>query len=229
MTNVKKAPDWEQIELEYRAGIKSVRQLGLEFDVSETAIRKRAKRDDWPRDLNAKIQAKADDLVRKEQVRTEVRSTSEYKATEKETIDANAELVASIRISHRKDINRSRRMVMDLFSELEHMIGVDQANLLQELGELMYQPNDKGVDKLNDLYMKIIQLPSRVKSIKDLSDALKTLIGLEREAHGLNQVQEKTEDALTALLNSIAQNNGSGFNPVAEDPDYGADEDDICK
>jgi len=116
---------------------------------------------------------------------------------------------------------------MDLFSEHEHMIGVDQANLLQELGELMYKPNDKGVDKLNDLYMKIIQLPNRVKSIKDLSDALKTLIGLEREAHGLNQVQEKTEDALTALLNNIAQSNGSGFNPVAEDPDYGTDKDDI--
>ena len=220
MTNVKKAPDWEQIELEYRAGIKSVRQLGLEFDVSETAIRKRAKRDDWPRDLNAKIQAKADDLVRKEQVRTEVRSTPEYKATEKETIDANAELVASIRISHRKDINRSRRMVMDLFSELEHMIGVDQANLLQELGELMYKPNDKGVDKLNDLYMKIISMPGRVKSMKDLSDTLKTLIALERQAFGLDDENNKPVDALTALLERVSTGNSSAFKPIADDPEY---------
>lgn len=225
MTNVKKAPDWEKIELEYRAGVKSIRQVALEFDVSDAAIRKRAKRDDWTRDLNAKIQAKADDLVRKEQVRNEVRASPEYKATEKETIDANANLVASIRISHRKDIERSRRMVMDLFSELEHMIGIDQALLLQELGDMMYKPNEKGVDKLNDLYMKIIQLPNRVKSIKDLSDALKTLIGLEREAHGLNKEEAKGEDALTALLNSIAQSNGSAFNPVADDLDYQKEDD----
>lgn len=224
MTNVKKAPDWEKIELEYRAGVKSIRQVALEFDVSDAAIRKRAKRDDWARDLNAKIHAKADELVRKEQVRREVRNTPEFKATEKETIDANAELVASIRISHRKDIERSRRMVMDLFSELEHMIGIDQANLLQELGELMYKPNDKGVDKLNDLYMKIIQLPNRVNSIKGLSDALKTLIGLEREAHGLNKEEATKEDALTALLNSIAQSNGSAFTPVADDLDYQKEE-----
>lgn len=228
MTNVKKAPDWEKIELEYRAGVKSIRQVALEFDVSDAAIRKRAKRDEWTRDLNAKIQAKADDLVRKEQVRNEVRASSEYKATEKETIDVNANLIASIRISHRKDIERSRRMVMDLFSELEHMIGIDQANLLQELGDMMYKPNDKGIDKLNDLYMKIIQLPNRVKSIKDLSDALKTLIGLEREAHGLNKEEAKSEDALTALLNSIAQSNGSAFNPVADDLDY-QQEDDVRK
>ena len=224
MTNVKKAPDWEKIELEYRAGVKSIRQVALEFDVSDAAIRKRAKRDDWARDLNAKIHAKADELVRKEQVRREVRNTPEFKATEKETIDANAELVASIRISHRKDIERSRRMVMDLFSELEHMIGIDQANLLQELGDLMYKPNEKGVDKLNDLYMKIIQLPNRVNSIKGLSDALKTLIGLEREAHGLNKEEATKEDALTALLNSIAQSNGSAFTPVANDLDYQKEE-----
>ncbi len=34
--------------------------------LGEGAIRKRAKRDDWSRDLNAVIQQKADDLVRKQ-------------------------------------------------------------------------------------------------------------------------------------------------------------------
>lgn len=69
-----KDPDWERIELDYRAGIKSLRQIAGEHGVSEGAIRKRAKRDDWTRDLNAKIQSKADELVRKESVRTLVRT-----------------------------------------------------------------------------------------------------------------------------------------------------------
>ncbi|MDI5448940.1 hypothetical protein MJL27_27140, partial [Salmonella enterica subsp. enterica serovar Anatum] len=46
-----------------------------------------------------------------------------------------------------------------------------------------YHPtDDKGRDRLNETYQKVISLPSRVKSLKDLSDSLKTLIGLEREA-----------------------------------------------
>ena len=100
------------------------------------------------------------------------------------------------------------------------MVGTDQAQLLQELGELMYKPNDKGIDKLNDIYMKIIQLPNRVKAFKDLSDALKTLVGLESEAFGLNQDNEKKEDAFTTMLNRIAQANNSSLIPVADDLEY---------
>mgnify|MGYP001581759619 CR=1 FL=1 len=47
----KQAPQWERIELDYRAGIKSLRQIAAEQGISEGAIRKRAKRDDWSRDL----------------------------------------------------------------------------------------------------------------------------------------------------------------------------------
>jgi len=45
----KQAPQWECIELNYRAGIKSLRQIAGEQGISEGAIRKRAKRDDWSR------------------------------------------------------------------------------------------------------------------------------------------------------------------------------------
>ena len=106
----KKVIDWEKIELDYRSGVKSLREIASEQGVSDTAIRKRAKRDDWVRDLSAKIKAKADDLVRKEQVRSEVRTQNTI--SEKETIDANANLVASVRLAHRKDIQRSRSIAM---------------------------------------------------------------------------------------------------------------------
>ena len=47
-----KAVDWERIELDYRAGIKTLRQIAGENGITEGAIRKRAKRDDWDRDLS---------------------------------------------------------------------------------------------------------------------------------------------------------------------------------
>ena len=218
MTDEKQAPDWDQIELDYRAGVKSLRQIASEQNVSEGAIRKRSKRDEWSRDLSKKIQDKADDLVRKETVRSEVRTKTTI--SEKDTIDANANVVASIRITHRKDISRARSISMKLFDELELMVGAENVNLLQQLGELLYSPDDKGMDKLNDLYMKIISLPNRVKAIKELSDTMKTLVALERQAYGLDDENNKPIDSLTSLLERIATGNSSALKPVADDPEY---------
>lgn len=218
MTDEKQAPDWDQIELDYRAGVKSLRQIASEQNVSEGAIRKRSKRDDWSRDLSKKIQAKADDLVRKETVRSEVRTKTTI--SEKDTIDANGQKQASIRITHRKDIYRARSISMKLFDELELMVGAENVNLLQQLGELLYSPDDKGIDKLNDLYMKVINLPNRVKAIKELSDTMKTLVALERQAYGLEEKENTTVDSLTSLLGRISQGNSSAFQPIQEDKDY---------
>ena len=218
MAAEKKVIDWEKIELDYRSGVKSLREIATDHEISEGAIRKRAKRDDWVRDLSEKIKAKAEDLVRKEQVRSEVRTQNTI--SEKETIDANANLVASVRLSQRKDIQRSRKIAMSLFDELEMMVGQENVKLLEMLGELMWSPDDKCNDKVNDLYMKIISMPGRVKSMKDLSDTLKTLIALERQAFGLDDENNKPVDALTALLERVSTGNSSAFKPIADDPEY---------
>ncbi|MEG6544805.1 hypothetical protein [Acinetobacter bereziniae] len=215
----KKVIDWEKIELDYRAGIKSLRQIAGEHDIAESGIRRRAKQYEWVRDLSEKIKAKADDIVRKESVRSNVRTKTTI--SEKETIDANANEVASVRLAHRKDIQRSRRIAMSLFDELEQMVGEDHVDLLIRLGDLMWCPDDKGKDTLNDIYQKVISMPGRVKSMKDLSDTLKTLVGLERQAFGLDDENNKPADALTSLLERISTGNSSAFKPIADDPEYG--------
>ena len=219
-----KVPNWEQIELDYRAGIKTLRQIAADHGITDGAVRKRAKRDDWSRDLSKKIKAKSEELVRKELVRSEVRT--EKRISEKQTIDANAHLTASVHLAQRKDIQRSRSIAMRLFDELEHAVGVENAANLEHLGELLRNEDDKGRDALNDIYAKIISLPGRVKAMKDLSDTLKTLVGLEREAFGLNEKQESAADALTAVLDQITKNNSSAFSPIAVDPEHNDDDTD---
>ena len=59
MSEKKTAPDWERIEIEYRAGVQSIRQIAQAFGVSDGAIRKRAKTQEWTRDLNGKNQGKS--------------------------------------------------------------------------------------------------------------------------------------------------------------------------
>lgn len=78
-----------------------------------------------------KIKAKADDIVRKESVRSSVRTKTTI--SEKDTIDANANEVASVRLAHRKDIQRSRKIAMSLFDELEMMVGQENVKLLEML------------------------------------------------------------------------------------------------
>jgi predicted DNA-binding protein YlxM (UPF0122 family) len=174
-------PDWEAIEAAYRAGVLSLREIAAQHGISEGAIRKRAKRDDWSRDLTGKIKERADHLVRKAEVRTQVRT--ENVLSERVLIEANAEVIATIRMAHRGDIRHARQLTNALFDELSAECG--DVDALRKLGELMLDPDENGRDRLNEIYQQIISLPERVKSMKHLSDTLKTLIGLEREAYSI--------------------------------------------
>jgi hypothetical protein len=179
----KRAPvDWEAIEGAYRAGVLSTREIAGQHGVSHTAINKRAKADGWDRDLSAKIQAKAEALVSRREVSKEV--SSQKAATEREIIEANAERIAQVRGEHRADIQRVRSLGLALLAELEGQ--TSSRELLDQLGELLRAPDDTGLDRLNDLYRKVISTPSRVDSAKKVAETLKHAIGMEREAYGLD-------------------------------------------
>lgn len=197
-----KRPDWEAIESAYRAGVMSLREIASQHGISEGAIRKRAKKDDWSRDLNAKIKSRAEDLVRKEEVRKQVRS--ETVLSERVLIEATAEVIASVRMEHRGDIRRARELTNNLFDELSAECA--DVSALRKLGELMLSPDDNGRDKLNEIYNSIISLPERVKSVKALSETLKNLVGLERQAYGLDDVQpNKTASQLSELMDDLSK------------------------
>lgn len=180
------AIDWERIELDYRAGIKTLRQIADEHGLTHGAINKRAKRDAWERDLTQKIAAKAEALVSKALVSKEV--SSEAKAAERDVVEANAQAVADIRLGHRRDIQRARQLTISLLAELELQVGPESVALLADLGEMMRNPDEKGQDRLNEAYQKIITLPGRVKTMKDLGDTLKGLVAMEREAFNIPSV-----------------------------------------
>lgn len=197
----KAAPDWERIEACYRTGTMSAREIASNHGITEGAIRKRAKKDGWSRDLTEKVRAKADELVRTETVRTEVRAET---PTERQTVEVEAQVQARIRLSHRRDISRFRELCLGLLVELE--AETSHLELFEQLGEMLRSEDDKGQDKRNDLYMKVISSAGRIDSMKKLSETLKTLVALEREAYGLAQEQkEEGAGTLAALLGQLAR------------------------
>jgi len=196
----KPAPDWERIEADYRAGLLSVREIAASQGISHTAIQKRAKAEGWERDLGAKIKAKAEALVAKREVAKTV--ATEAAATERIIVEANAEVIAGVRMAHRTDIARARRLAMSLLDELEVETG--SLDLFTELGELLRSEDDKGQDKRNDVYRKVISSAGRIDGMKKLAETLKVLIGLEREAYGIAENERPQSDNKTELLKEIA-------------------------
>lgn len=96
--------------------VMSLREIASQHGISEDAIRKRAKRDDWSCDLNTKVKEYADDLVRKADVRKQVRS--EVTLNERVLIEATAEVITNVRMEHRSYIKRARQITNALFDEL---------------------------------------------------------------------------------------------------------------
>lgn len=179
-------PNWDQIETDYRAGIKPLRQIAEEHHISHTAINKHAKRDGWVRDLSVKIKLRAEQLVSKAAVSKEV--SKERLVTESQIVEANAVMQKDIILNHRKDIQRYRTLCSKLLDEIE--ITSDNRDLFNKLGELLDESglDEKGkykADKLNETYHKVISMTSRIGGMKQLAETLKILIGLERQAFGI--------------------------------------------
>lgn len=207
--------DWELIERDFRAGILSIREIAASQGITHAAISKRAKRDGWERDLNAKIQSKADALVSKREVSNRV--TTERLATDRMIVEGNAERIADVRMGHRTDISRGRRLALAMLAELEHETG--DVALFGELGEMLRAEDDKGQDKRNDIYRKVISSAGRIDSMKKLADTLKVLIGLEREAYG---IKDENATPISALGDLLRQVSGTGL-PIVRDAEDSAE------
>lgn len=200
-------PDWERIEQLYRAGLLSVREIAASCGISHTAIQKKAKACSWARDLRAKITAKADSLVAKAEVATQV--ATEALATERGIVDANAKVIADIRMAHRTDIGRSRRLANKLLEELEG-ITEEQGTLKELIAQLKDADEGAEMSDVLALASKMSSLPSRTKTMKELGETLKNLIALERQAYDLGNAGEgddQVEKSLTVNFVKPAHGN----------------------
>lgn len=213
----RKQVDWEGVERDYSAGLLSLRELADKHGTKESSIRYKANQKDWTRDLSKKIEQKTNEKLRKTELRTELRS--EKAISEKEIIEVNAQAIVNIKLAHRGDIRKSKRIVNALFDELE--LTTDNRELFEELGEILRQESESGHDKLNDIYKKCISMSQRIDGVKKLTDALKTMIGLEREAYDITAAPTATDNAMSSFVKSLQ---GSSVQVVAQCNDDDDDE-----
>lgn len=194
------------LEADWKAGLKSALQMAADYElltgdsVSHTAINKYFKKQGIPRDKAARIQAKIREMVSVAEVSKQGLSEEE-KAADEAIVEAAAQKGTEIILSHQKEITRYRNLAQKLLAEIE--CTTDNQELFNNLGECLRSENERGVDKMNEAYKKVIDLPGRVDSFKKLAEILKVLIGLERQAFGM------------------ADNPDGGKNPEPQEPKGG--------
>lgn len=191
----KQPVDWELIEKDYRAGLKSLRTIAEERGVTEGAVRKRAKRDQWTRDLEKKIQERAKEKVRKAAVRKE--GTQLKPETERETVDQYSDVVASVDMIQREDLKLGIDNTRGQMQELAALSDPSFRDSLVWLGEQYDEsgPTANGgwkVDKANELYRYIISLAGRVKLGKDIAGAYGIYAPFQRKVFGLDAEKKST-------------------------------------
>lgn len=178
------APDWERIEFDYRAGVLTLREIADANKISHGAINKRAKRDGWLRDLSAKIKAKAEALVSKALVSSEV--SKARLDTERQTIDANAQVIADIHMRQRGGL---RNLMSERVAMLEELTK-QRADLipLERVTEILAELEDKPADatELRKVFARAVGLGGRVGILKALAEIDAKLVPLERQAWNMD-------------------------------------------
>ncbi len=193
-------PDWTTIERQYRAGILSVREIARrDGNISEAGIRRRVKREGWTPDLEHAARERAKDMLRRNQVRDEQRADP---AEQEAAIEEAATEVATVVRIHRRDIRRGRQITNALFEQLAEVVvdrgGFDdlidreitarrQHAINASSNGTLTAAEAQRLDAEERRLRKAISLPAHATVVRDLSQALRNLIGVEREAYGLSK------------------------------------------
>ncbi len=192
MTEKRQRVDWDALKPHYCAGVRPLRDIGEEFGCSDAAIIKHAKKEGWTRNLAAKVQEKADAKVAAALVAQERAESPAAKLTEAVRVEVESEVQARIRLSHRRDVSRMRSLVMNLLEELEIQTKSPETyETLCELVSAAPDPDDKAgrarAERMQQAFDRALSLSGRTKTVRDLTESVKSLIALERQAYGVDK------------------------------------------
>lgn len=178
--------DWVSLEPHYRAGIRSISAISQQFGVSRQAIAKHARKYRWTRDLRNRVLEVADRQLAAVAV-AQVAVTPKELLDEEDIVRAGGDQIALLQLNHRRDISRVQCLLRTLFADLEETSGPRGAELYAKVEGVFSDASEPSLRQVEQALAIIASLPTRVKLLRDLADALARLIGLERQAYGLNR------------------------------------------
>ena len=131
----RRAPDWEALEREYRTGCFSNRQLGDKHGCTEGAIRSRAKRFNWQKDLTNQVRKATQEKLLREGVRTQ--NAEEDAAIIEDAAATRAAVVLRHRGAVARDHDRLEKLSVKLDGILKSITGIKEIEAAQSVLESM--------------------------------------------------------------------------------------------
>lgn len=201
--------DWEAVEKEYRAGIRTLREIANDHGTTHTTIRRRAKDGGWTQNLTTKIHAKAAAIVERSKAREKC-STGTTGISDKDIIESNAQDIAAIDLSHRADVQRLRRLSSSLMEELELQTTNNEVlTLVTEQGQ-----DEGAVSSAQARAIKhLLSCSGRIDSIKKLTETMKIQVELERKIVKLDAALPEGDESQNIVIDFST--------PLIEDDNWG--------
>ncbi|MGH8446877.1 MAG: hypothetical protein ACREVL_16515 [Solimonas sp.] len=200
----KKPADWELAERLFRAGQLSLRLIAAQCRVTEGAIRKKAKKDGWKRDLTGKVQeAVRTALVRDQGTQAPARVPDPR--TDKEIIEQAAASAVEVVRTHRGMLVKAGALSQRLFAQLDEAV-INRGEIEETIHEEMDPqiqastgPEKVALVNRRNRMLMAVSLPGHAGTLRDLSNAVKNFVTVERQSWGLDEKERKPEDPFDGL------------------------------
>lgn len=205
LRTVSKAPfeatgvDWEAVERDYRAGQLSNRALAAEHGISESAVRKEAKKHGWIKGEAHAIRARAREKANE-------KALPRYIEASPERVEQLAEVASHVLVRHRTAASVMAGLAADMVQQLRHQ--TDHEPELADAIEDFYMAKAQQNPLLAGVYkqqcnnaLHAISLGARSKTMLNLTGAVGKLVEIERKAWNLDDEGDNRsyEDLLAEL------------------------------
>lgn len=175
--------DWAAIERDYRTGQYSNRELSRQHGPSEGAIRARAAKDGWQRDLSEQIRQR----VKAKTGRAVAREVVDA-VTDEEIVEQAAEVGAGIVRSHQGLLRKARALAESLMDLLGRQL---------EKGVITVQLKSGETADID------VPLDYAGKTLGNATMALERVVKMERQSYGLDD--ENSQSSARALDELLAE------------------------
>ena len=203
--------DWQAIEADYRTGLLSDIQLAKKHGVSRSTLLSHVKTGKWKKDLTHAVeQATRIALIEQAFVDTDEigREIGQKIGQNREILGKSAvEAAAMVRVavlsSHQKLADDMKTLAQLLYMELQSVT----TGKPKDIQSLIQAVASGSPETAADLH-KVLSLPSRVMSAKNLVDMVSKTADMERKAHQIKddtgQSDDGTIDDLILRVNQLA-------------------------
>ena len=215
--------DWEAIEADYRINAISTRRIAEKHGVADSAVRNRAKRGGWERDLSRTVElATKSAMIKQAQEKAQEKAQSELKGANRGALEEaiGAEIGAEkakrvisgveAAVSQRVGVlTKHQAIVADMMEtvvnqHIENKVAAAEAKTLLQIAEMITEGDPDAAKEIR----RLTSLNSRVGTQKQIVESVSRLITEERRAHGIKDEEAKSGikeemDELFARLNDV--------------------------